>query len=352
MPRARILVVDDAVTVRRAVGELIASDPDLELVATAPNGKLALEKFAQLRPDLVVLDLEMPEMGGLAALAILRERGEKVPVLILSQYVRHGSTASLEALARGADDCIAKPDSRTQGAYEAFRPQFLEKVRGLLKLGRTAARPAGRPGDRSPIRAKVEAVVVGVSTGGPNALAEVLPALPGSLPVPVLVVQHMLPMFSRSLAQRLAPGCKLALKEAVDGEAAQPGVIYLAPGECHLEVRKTATGAKIALTHGPPENSCRPSVDVLFRSAVEVYGAGVLAVVLTGMGRDGMRGCELIREAGGAVVIQDEASSVVWGMPGAVSRAGLACATLPLNQIAAEIEMRARFGRSLSTTIG
>ena len=352
MARARILVVDDAVAVRRAVSELIASDPDLELAATAPNGKLALEKFAQLRPDLVVLDLEMPEMGGLALLAALRGRGEKVPVLVLSQHTQRGSSATLDALSHGADDYVAKPDGKAPGSYEAFRPQFLGKVRSLLKLDGSVARPPAQPAGRSVIRSRLEAVVIGVSTGGPTALAVLLPALPASLPVPVFVVQHMLPQFSRFLVQRLAPDCKLAVREAMDGEAAQAGTVYLAPGECHLEIRRVGVDPRVALTQGPPENSCRPSVDVLFRSAAQTYGAGALGVVLTGMGQDGLRGSERIREAGGAVLAQDEASSVVWGMPGAVWRAGLATATLPLGEMAREIESRARHGRSTSTLIG
>ena len=347
MARARILVVDDAVAVRRAVSELIASDPDLEMAATAPNGKLALEKFAQLRPDLVVLDLEMPQMGGLAMLASLRGRGEKVPVLVLSQYAGRGSSATLEALASGADDYVAKPESKA-GGYEEFRGRFLEKVRALLMPGRSAARmPA-----RSVMQSRLEAVAVGVSTGGPAALAELLPALPAWLPVPVLIVQHMLPQFSRFLALRLGPGCKLAVREARDGEPALAGSVYLAPGERHLEVRRAGNEARLALTQGPPENSCRPAADVLFRSAALAYGAGTLGVVLTGMGQDGLRGSECIREAGGAVLAQDEATSVVWGMPGAVCRAGLATATLPLGELAREIESRARHGRSPSTTVG
>lgn len=352
MPRSRILIVDDSVTARRAVTDMLSTDADLEVIATASNGRLALEKFDLLRPDLIILDLEMPDVDGLAMLSALRQKGERVPVLIFSQFTQRGAAATLDALSRGADDYVAKPDPQAPGGLAVARSQMVEKVRALLKLGQSTLRVPSRLAGRSVIRSRVEAVVIAVSTGGPNALAEMLPAMPAWLPVPMFIVQHMLPQFSRFLTQRLSAACRLPVKEAAEGETVMAGQVYIAPGERHLELRRSGNEVRVALTAGPPENSCRPAADVLFRSAVDAYGSGTLGVVLTGMGQDGLRGCERVREAGGAVLVQDEATSIVWGMPGAVARAGLASATLPLEQIALEIEQRARYGRSPSTLIG
>jgi two-component system chemotaxis response regulator CheB len=239
------------------------------------------------------------------------------------------------------------------------RAELIPRIRALCVrpgAGRAVAAPGRAPATRpAPARAglrrrdgaaaHVEVVAIGTSTGGPNALAEILPALPYDLPVSVLVVQHMPPVFTAHLAERLAERCALEVREGVTGALLLPGAVWIAPGDQHMAVRRSGGEVRIALHSGPPENSCRPAADELFRSATAAFGAGVLAVVLTGMGQDGLRGCEHVRAAGGAVVAQDEETSTVWGMPGAVARAGLADTVLPLSDIAAEIVRRALNGR-------
>ena len=355
MRKLRILLVDDAVVVRRAVAKVLAADPSLEVIATASNGRLALEKLAQVNPDLVVLDVEMPELDGLQTLRALRRMHPRLPVIMFSQHTRRGAEATLEALAEGASDCVCKPESAggMAAALQQIREQLIPRIKHLCASGTepapapvVRARPTWIPGRR------VDVVVVGVSTGGPNALAALVPALPADFPAPLLIVQHMPPLFTTLLAERLAARSAVRFAEAAAGVEVAAGRGWLAPGDHHLVVNGGRDGARLQLHQGPPENSCRPSADVLFRSAAQVYGAGVLAVVLTGMGRDGLRGCEAVRDAGGQVLAQDEASSVVWGMPGAVARAGLADQVLPLEEMAAEIVRRSRRGRSPSTCAG
>ncbi len=355
MPKIRILLVDDSVVVRRLVGEALASDPALEIAGTAANGRIALEKLNVLKPDLVILDVEMPEMDGLQTLAAIRRDHHVLPVLKVSQHTQRGTSATLEALAQGANDYVTKPDAaaRTPDALEQVREQLLTKIKALFP--ETKARPssAGISAPRAlPERTtlpRVEVVVVGVSTGGPNALATLLPGLPADFPVPLLIVQHMPPLFTRLLAQRLAAQSGLAVSEAVADQPLLAGRGVLCPGDFHLEITRAGGQSRALLPQTPPENSCRPSVDVLFRSAAATYGSGVLGVILTGMGQDGLEGCRRIREAGGQVLVQDEASSVIWGMPGAVTRAGLADRVLPLSQLASEIVTRTRRGRTPST---
>jgi two-component system chemotaxis response regulator CheB len=362
MAKRRILIVDDAVVVRRVVADVLAGDPALEVVGTAANGRIALAKLDRLNPDLVVLDLEMPEMDGLQTLTALRQTHPRLPVILFSRTGRPAAT--VEALARGASDYVAIPDDSggMAGARACIREHLIPRIKLFCARGvevAAAPRPADRPGrppepggqprlPREPVardRSRVEVVAVGVSTGGPNALAVLLSALPADLPVPAAIVQHMPPLFTRLLAERLAARSAIGVAEAVADATVESGHAWLAPGDCHMELARRRDGVRVALHQGPPENSCRPSVDVLFRAAAETYGPGVLAVVLTGMGQDGLRGCERVRDAGGQVLVQDEATSVVWGMPGAVARAGLADEVLALDQLGPEIVRRARHGR-------
>ena len=356
MPRPRVLVVDDAVVVRRIVTDVLNEDPDLEVVGTASNGKIALQKIPQLNPDIVTLDVEMPEMNGLETLVAIRASYPRLPVIMFSTLTDRGTSATMDALLKGANDYVTKPANvgSVTEAMAQVRDQLVPKVHALCGLGRpnlsppTAPRAAGapqRPAAASPRpttrptrrQATVEAVVIGVSTGGPNALAELIPALPADLQVPVLIVQHMPPMFTRLLAERLHGHTPLTVTEAVDGEPIDAGHIYIAPGDHHLEVVKSAGAMRTKITRGPLENSCRPAADVLFRTAAAAWGAGTLCVVLTGMGNDGRRGTEHVVEAGGHVIVQDQATSVVWGMPGAVANAGLADEIVPLEQVAERI---------------
>ena len=346
MAAIRVLIVDDSVVIRKLLSETLSHDPDILVVGTASDGRLGLAKIAQLHPDLVTLDVEMPVMNGLEALAELRKLYPKLPVVMFSTLTEHGAAATLDALALGASDYATKPSNSSGGAalaVEAIRAELIPKIKALCgghvaKL--TLPRPRPAVAVRRPVHRRVEIVTIGTSTGGPNALAEVLPRIPKEFPVPIVLVQHMPPIFTRLLADRLAAHCQIPVHEASAGVVLSPGHAWIAPGNFHLTVKRAAVGARLVLNQDRPENSCRPSVDVLFRSVAEVYGAGTLAVVMTGMGSDGVMGSECIRQRGGEVIVQDETSSVVWGMPGLVYAAGQADGVYPLGQLGHEITKR------------
>jgi two-component system, chemotaxis family, protein-glutamate methylesterase/glutaminase len=333
-----VLVVDDSVVIRRMVSAVLEADPEIHVVSTAANGRIALDKLDQLRPDIVILDVEMPVMDGLATLRALRLTHPNLPVVMFSTLTERGAMATLDALAAGATDYLTKPShaGSATASMERVRLELIPKVKGLVAAARARATFAGRPAPMvRPVRQdRVDVIVVGSSTGGPDALTAIASKLPADLAVPVLVVQHMPALFTRLFAGRLDRSCPLNVIEAVDGQLVAAGSIIVAPGDRHLAVRRQGADVRVQLSQDPPENYCRPSVDVLFRSAAAVYGGGVLACVLTGMGRDGTKGAERIRAAGGRVVVQDAASSVVWGMPGAVVAAGHANDIVPLDQIA------------------
>jgi two-component system chemotaxis response regulator CheB len=348
--RIRVLVVDDAVVIRRLVADELAADPAIEVVGTAANGRIALAKLDQVSPDLVILDIEMPELDGLATLREIRKTRPKLPVIMFSALTERGAAATLDALALGATDYFAKPAAGGPDASRlVIRDELIPEIKALCQTAaaRAPSQPASvtMPVAPRPGAANVEVVAIATSTGGPNALADVFAGLPGDLPIPVVMVQHMPPMFTRLLAQRLSAHSPLKVDEGRAGALLQPGHAWLAPGDVHMTVGREGVHIRIRLDQDPPENSCRPSADVLFRSVAHTFGPGALAVVLTGMGQDGLRGCETIRAAGGQVIVQDEPTSVVWGMPGHVARAGLADRVLPLGLIAAEIVRRARAGR-------
>jgi two-component system chemotaxis response regulator CheB len=336
-----VLVVDDSVVIRRMVSSVLDDDPDINVVGTASNGRIALDKLAQLRPDIVILDVEMPVMDGLATLRALRLTHPKLPVVMFSALTERGAMATLDALAAGATDYVTKPShaGSVAASIERVRLELIPKVKGLV--GANRARTAPRTTPVVPVTAlksarqdRVDVIAVGCSTGGPDALTSIVAGLPKDFAKPVVVVQHMPPLFTRLFAERLNRSCPLTVSEAVDGQVVRAGHIIVAPGDKHLTVRRQGTDIVVVLGQEPPENYCRPSVDVLFRSVAEIYGAGVLACVLTGMGHDGASGAARIRAAGGRVVVQDEASSVVWGMPGSVVAAGQANDIVPLDRIA------------------
>ena len=352
MERIRVLVVDDSFVVRRIVTEELAAQADLEVAGTAVNGRDALTKAIELQPDLVILDVEMPEMDGLTALTGLKLRHPQMPVIMFSSRTELGAAATLEALARGASDFFAKPGGAggLEASRQVIRNELIASIRALCprKAIRSAPPTAAPvpPLSRPPTAAsRIDLVAIGASTGGPNALAELFAALPGDFPVPIVVVQHMPPMFTQMLAERLSKNSRIPTAEAKSGMELEPGKAWIAPGDYHLVVAEGGGRVRTRIHQEAPENACRPAVDPLLRSVASVYGANCLTVILTGMGQDGLRGCEAIRARGGQVLAQDEASSVVWGMPGHVARAGLADKVLPLSMLAGETLRRVRIGR-------
>jgi two-component system chemotaxis response regulator CheB len=346
--RTRILIVDDSAVMRSLLRLVINQDAGLEVAGTAVDGESALSAIETLRPDLVLLDLEMPVMDGLDTLRKLRAQGHRIPVIMCSSLTQQGARVTIEALACGASDYVGKPagQSDRETAMRALGHDLIPRIYALTSLPHATLPSAAHTPwlapqfKAQPITSTPTALVIGVSTGGPAALDILLPTLPANFPLPVLIVQHMPELFTRLLAERLNSRCSLQVHEGVEGELVRAGSIYVAKGNWHMEVQAGAhisLPATLRLHQGEPENHCRPAVDALFRSAAAVYGAGVLAVVLTGMGSDGMLGARLIREHGGCVLVQDQDSSAVWEMPGAVSVAGLAHKVLPLNAIVPEI---------------
>jgi two-component system chemotaxis response regulator CheB len=343
----RILLVDDAVVVRKVLSQAIGQDPDLEVVATAVNGRIALTKFAAVKPELVLLDIEMPEMDGIETVRELRKIDARVPIIMFSTLTERGASVTLEALALGATDYVTKPSNLDGAAtFEAVTRELIPKIRALCHLpgahGPAVSLAKAIPVVAPPPMARrlvgpAKIVIIGVSTGGPDALARLIPMLPAQLSVPLLIAQHMPPIFTTMLAARLSAKSQLPVRECVSGERLSTGCAVIAPGDFHMVVEKE-NGSVVLKTHqGPRENFCRPSVDVLFRSVATVFRERTLAVVLTGMGQDGLRGCEMLRSYEARVYVQNEATSVVWGMPGFVAKAGLADKVLPLDQIASEI---------------
>ncbi len=354
MEKIRVLIVDDSAVVRRVLSDLLQADPHIEVVGMAGNGESGLLKIQQLNPDVVTLDMEMPIMDGIQTLREIRKTYAKLPVIMFSTLTERGSAATMDALSLGASDYVTKPShsGSVLESSEKIRDELIPKIKALCRSKFPAiVDPLPKhipevfvPKPVRPRRDKVEVEVlcIGVSTGGPNALAELIPALGRDFPVPVVIVQHMPALFTKLLAERLAVMSGLKCREGVENQVIKAGEVWIAPGGFHMEVERAREGVILKLQQNAPENSCRPAVDVLFRTVAKAYGAKTLSVVLTGMGQDGMKGCEVIRAEGGQVLIQDEASSVVWGMPGAVHAAGLADKVLPLNELALEILRRVR----------
>jgi len=436
-----VLVVDDSVVIRRLITDALADDPAINVIGTAPNGRVALQKIDQLKPDLVTLDVEMPVLDGIGTLRELRKTQPRLPVIMFSTLTAAGAAATVEALTAGASDYVTKPANvgsvaesirsvreqlvprihalagRTRGSGGSaggaakVPPSFIGRpgtvpgpapaagrrvgqppppartappaptrptigrpvppAPGVAPLAPGAAPrltpspgrpPGGGPGTdatgppttsrgragatRPPTGSgRVEVIAIGCSTGGPDALARVVKMLPGGLPVPVVVVQHMPPVFTRMFAERLDRGSALRVVEAAADMPLEAGTVYIAPGDFHMEVVRRGTTVTTSLNTGPPENFCRPAVDVLFRSVNRTYGRGTIAVVLTGMGHDGRGGCAELARSGAEIVAQDEATSVVWGMPGSVVSAGLATAVLPLDEISTYVLTRVNGGR-------
>ncbi len=354
--RIRVLVVDDSVVIRRLVTQALEEDAEIAVVGTAANGSIALQRIPQYNPDVLTLDIEMPEMDGLETLRRVRRDYPQLRVIMFSTLTERGAAITLEALTLGASDYVTKASNEgsLDRSMTRLREELVPKIKQFFILPsktRAAAKPEpaqvrgaqpiwrNQPTPRSAkVRPKV--VVIGVSTGGPTALGAILPQLPAEFPLPVLIVQHMPPLFTRFLAERLCGSCRLPVKEASQGDAVVGGRILIAPGNFHMKVSGSSSGASVYLDQSPPQNSCRPSVDALFASIGETFGGAVIAAVLTGMGQDGLRGAEILKARGASILAQDEASCVVWGMPGAVVNAGLADSVLPLDRVVPEILRR------------
>jgi two-component system chemotaxis response regulator CheB len=353
----KVLVVDDSVVIRRMVSDVLASDPDIEVIGVAANGSIALDKIGNLKPDLITLDVEMPVMDGLQTLKELRKLYPDLKVIMFSTLTERGARASLDALSLGANDYVTKPANvgSVAAAQKCLRDELVPKIkcffhRGPVQLPKVSApspakpvvvSPAARPVSASQrVQQRIDVVAIGVSTGGPNALIEMMPTLPKDFPVPIVIVQHMPEMFTKLLADRLDEKAAIQVSEASAGNELRPGHALVAPGGFHMTLVRKGNVVETSLNKDAPENSCRPAVDVLFRSVASIYGANTLAVVMTGMGQDGLLGGHKIKEAGGQIIAQDKESCVVWGMPGAIAEAGLAEALIPLNRIGSEITRR------------
>lgn len=368
--KLKVLVVDDSVLFRRAIAEALALLPDVEVVGSAPNGKIALERVAALSPDLITLDIEMPEMSGLEVLEALKRQGKTCGVVVVSAFTSRGSEMTIKALEQGAFDFITKPSGGdVQSNILAVRDALASvvsaykrrwEIRSILNNSApSGAAPGAAPAvlpqvvptsvSTTPNRPLTHArlteggpadlLLIGISTGGPNALATLLPMLPGNLPAPVLIVQHMPPMFTQSLAASLNSKCALTVKEAMDGENIHPGSVYIAPGGRHMKISSSLGGeTSLRISDDPPENNCKPSVDYLFRSVANHHAGRSVAVIMTGMGSDGVLGLRLLKRRGAVVLAQDEASCVVYGMPGEAVKAGVVDAIIPLGRMADEIQ--------------
>ncbi|WP_319533173.1 chemotaxis response regulator protein-glutamate methylesterase [uncultured Cohaesibacter sp.] len=381
----KVMVVDDSVVIRGLIGRWISEDPGLVLAGSHRNGRLAVEDIAKSRPDIVVLDIEMPDMDGLTALPQLLRNSPTSKIIMASTLTRRNAEISLRALSLGATDYVPKPESNSQiTTSKEFRVELLDKIKAIGGIsdggiaGFRAGRQVGRPGAQAPVAraqqsrqtlakdgqgaakpaaataiagtgaggiplrkfgsARPRALLIGSSTGGPQALEKLLHEIgPQMRSAPILITQHMPATFTAILADHLSRSSGMPAAEARDGEVVQNGHIYVAPGGKHMLLTKQAGQAVIKLTDTPPVNFCKPAVDPLFETAAQVYGSAALAVVLTGMGHDGAAGAQFIVDAGGSIIAQDEASSVVWGMPGAAAHAGVCAAVLPLNQIGAKV---------------
>ena len=371
--KIKVLVVDDTIVYRKAVSDILTEMPDIEVVGVAHNGKIAVAKIQTLKPDLLTLDIEMPEMNGLEVLQYLQKQAPQVSAIMVSTLTSEGGDMTMRALELGAYDFILKPsttniaDSKQQlrtlltplikafqtgrtavGSLQATGTRGTVAQRrpapAISSVGRTAGTMASKKfpplsGESMRRLGKSEIVTIGISTGGPNALARMMPMLPGDLGVPVVIVQHMPPVFTKSLANSLNAKCALTVKEAQDGEALQANVVYIAPGGKQMKLVASADGLNrlIKITNDPPENSCKPSADYLFRSVADYYVGRTTAVIMTGMGSDGTKGLQVLKQKGALVIGQNEASCVVYGMPKAPAEMGLTDTVVPLDKIAGEI---------------
>ena len=356
----RVMLVDDSAIIRGLIAKMIAPDPNILVTASVADGAQAVKRMAARDIDVIVLDIEMPVMDGLTALPKLIEADPNVKIVMASTLTERNADISLKALEAGAADYIPKPTSTTQIAGASnFRRELLEKIK---TLGAAARRAAGRPQPRAALQPgqtlapklalvpsgpvtlrevtnafKPKILAIGSSTGGPQALLALFKDMKPTIGVPVVVTQHMPPTFTRILAEHISKATNWTCTEAKDGDVLEPNHAYLAPGDFHMEIVDSSAGPSLRMNQNPPENFCRPAVDPMLRSVVKTFGSRILTAILTGMGADGLKGGELVIEEGGTVIAQDEATSIVWGMPGAVATAGICSAVLPIQKLGAHI---------------
>ena len=356
----RVMIVDDSAVIRGFLSRFIETDPDIKVVTSVSNGQLALSSMERSSFDVVVLDIEMPVMDGMAALPLMLKADPHVQVIIASTLTKENATVTLKAMGIGAAECLAKPTSQelAGGGATVFRDSLVEKVKALGQLSRKKRGSAARPKiqktglletlAKTPSLKKFtlhrefskmtpEVIAVGSSTGGPQALLQFFSELKGGVRQPIFVTQHMPPVFTTILADHIAKQSGLKCKEAAEGDVIQGGQVYVAPGNFHMVVKASGGRKFISLNQEAPESFCRPAVDPMLRSIISAYGNKVLAVIFTGMGVDGLAGCQRVVDAGGTVLAQDEETSVVWGMPGSVAMAGICAQVLPLGQMAAAV---------------
>ncbi|WP_319547767.1 chemotaxis response regulator protein-glutamate methylesterase [Desulfogranum marinum] len=362
--KTKVLVVDDTIVYRKAVSDVLKEIPGVEVVGVAHNGKIAVSKIKSLKPDLLTLDIEMPEMNGLEVLQYLQKHAPDISAIMVSTLTSEGGNMTMKALELGAYDFILKPNTSNIAESKKYLKENLAPLIKAFVTGRTAigqmgtnrlvkkqslkAKPAvqtknkstvpGRPGQRVPHNSS-EIIAIGISTGGPNALARMMPMLPANIGVPIVIVQHMPPVFTKSLAASLNKKCRITVKEAENGEALAANVAYIAPGGKQMKLVAAADGVNrlVKITDDPPENSCKPSVDYLFRSVGDFYVGRATAVIMTGMGSDGTKGLQVLNQKNAYIIGQNEMSCVVYGMPKAPAELGLLDSVVPLDKIAGEI---------------
>jgi two-component system, chemotaxis family, protein-glutamate methylesterase/glutaminase len=340
MPKTlKVLIVDDAVVFRRGLTEMLSDVPYIDVVGTAANGKIALMKIPNLKPEALILDVEMPEMDGIATLQALRDQHPSIKVIMLSIHTARGADKTLEALSLGAVDFVGKPSGSNnyQSNFKKIRNDLLPKLR-LLTLQRSFLEPEPKPPPYKPLKPvqhkDLAVIAIASSTGGPNALTTLLPQLTCNVNIGILIVQHMPPLFTKQFALSLNQKVQYTVSEAKTGNLIQPNTAFIAPGNYHMTARQVGSEKRITLHQGPLENGCRPSANVLFRSVAELYGNKALGIVLTGMGKDGLDGVRALKAQGATIIAQDKDSSVAWGMPRSVVEAELADMVVPLDTIA------------------
>jgi two-component system chemotaxis response regulator CheB len=336
MTKRRVLIIDESVVIRRSLTDALSREPTLTVAGSAASARIALMKMPLLRPDVVLLDISLPGMDALEALMVIHQHYPETLVIVLNAETDRAAAATVDALAMGAKHFVMKrePAARPVTWLQTLSAEIVSRIASHPPPGAGVLLPPAAKLPHVVVAHRVDVVAIGVSTGGPSALMELLPRLAADFPAPIVIVQHMPATFTKLLADRLAAKCRVRVAETGPREILKPGDVWIAPGDFHMSAERSGTSVVTRIHQDARENSCRPSVDVLFRSVAQTFGPHAMAVVMTGMGRDGVAGCHEIRAAGGQILVQDEASAVVWGMAGLVVKAGLADQIVPLSGLA------------------